>query len=381
MELHQLRYFVAIAETANFTRAAERSHVSQPSLSQQIGKLESEVGHKLFHRLGRKAVLTEAGTAFLERARRILFEVENAARELSDHPSLGRRITVGAVQTVMPYLITPFIAALRGTHPNLLIDAREDFRANLVRAVVEDAFVRWQGDPVVRELASLARQGGDNEMARIELARALRENPADIASYGPLTASGGQVFARITLTGQTAGALVGRIDTITTPEQANALKGQTLAADRARLPALADDEFYHADLIGLDMFDPGGTAIGRVSPRVSATAELARRARKPGCTGSPAPASASAGGRTTLSVLEAIVSKAPPIGADGLCPAACVSGSGVLRAASTAGALMTSGYQSGQTPLYGLAAQVFRVRICRLNSLVQVLMDPGSGRA
>jgi len=137
MELHQLRYFVAIAETANFTRAAERSHVSQPSLSQQIGKLESEVGHKLFHRLGRKAVLTEAGTAFLERARRILFEVENAARELSDHPSLGRRITVGAVQTVMPYLITPFIAALRGTHPNLLIDAREDFRANLVRAVVE----------------------------------------------------------------------------------------------------------------------------------------------------------------------------------------------------------------------------------------------------
>src|SRR5215217_9326228 len=102
MELHQLRYFVAIAETENFTRAAERSHVSQPSLSQQILKLESEVGHKLFHRLGRKAVLTEAGVAFLERARRILFEVENAAKELGDHPNLGR-ITVGAVQTVMPY--------------------------------------------------------------------------------------------------------------------------------------------------------------------------------------------------------------------------------------------------------------------------------------
>src|SRR4051812_48434824 len=137
MELHQLRYFVAIAETGNFTRAAERSNVSQPSLSQQILKLESEVGHKLFHRLGRKAVLTEAGVAFLERARRILFEVENAAKELSDHPSLGRRLTVGAVQTVMPYLVTPLIAALRESHPNLLIDAREDFRSNLVRAVVE----------------------------------------------------------------------------------------------------------------------------------------------------------------------------------------------------------------------------------------------------
>ncbi len=137
MELHQLRYFVAIAETENFTRAAERSHVSQPSLSQQILKLESEVGHKLFHRLGRKAVLTEAGVAFLDRARRILFEVENAAKELGDHPSMGRRITVGAVQTVMPYLMSPFIAALHESHPNLLIDAREDFRANLVRAVVE----------------------------------------------------------------------------------------------------------------------------------------------------------------------------------------------------------------------------------------------------
>ena len=137
MELHQLRYFVAIAETGNFTRASERNHVSQPSLSQQIQKLETEVGHKLFHRLGRKAVLTEAGTAFLERARRILFEVENATKELGDKRGLGRRITVGAVQTVMPYLITPLIARLRDEHPNLLIGAREDFRASLLRAVVE----------------------------------------------------------------------------------------------------------------------------------------------------------------------------------------------------------------------------------------------------
>lgn len=137
MEFQQLRYFIAVAETENFTRAAERSHVSQPSLSQQILKLESEVGHKLFHRLGRRAVLTEAGAAFLDRARRIVFEVENAAKELSDHPNLERRLTVGAVQTVMPYLITPLIAELRTSHPNLLIDAREDFRSNLVRAVVE----------------------------------------------------------------------------------------------------------------------------------------------------------------------------------------------------------------------------------------------------
>ena len=137
MELHQLRYFVAVAETENFTRAATRCNVSQPSLSQQIINLENEVRHKLFHRLGRKAVPTEAGVAFLERARRILLEVENAAKELGDQSGLGRRITVGAVQTVMPYLLIDLIARCRETHPNLLVDAHEDFRNDLVHAIVE----------------------------------------------------------------------------------------------------------------------------------------------------------------------------------------------------------------------------------------------------
>ena len=137
MELHQLRYFVAVAETENFTRAAERSNVSQPSLSQQILNLEAEVGHKLFHRLGRKAVLTEAGNTFLERARRILTEVENAAKELGDHPGLERRIAVGAVQTVMPFLIAPLIVQARKDLPNLSIDSVEDFRNDLVPAVID----------------------------------------------------------------------------------------------------------------------------------------------------------------------------------------------------------------------------------------------------
>ena len=137
MELHQLRYLVAIAETGNFTRAAERSHITQPSLSQQVINLEKEVGHKLFHRLGRKAVLTEAGATFLERARRILFEVENAAKELQDHPALDRRITVGALPTVAPYLVAPLIARCRETHPNLLVHMREDFLSDLSRAVLE----------------------------------------------------------------------------------------------------------------------------------------------------------------------------------------------------------------------------------------------------
>jgi LysR family hydrogen peroxide-inducible transcriptional activator len=137
MELHQLRYLVAVAETGNFTRASERCHITQPSLSQQIINLEREVGHKLFHRLGRKAVMTEAGAALLERARRILFEVENAAKELSDGPTLGRRITVGAIPTVAPYLLPPLLLRCRDRHPNLEIQVREDFRTHLVRGVIE----------------------------------------------------------------------------------------------------------------------------------------------------------------------------------------------------------------------------------------------------
>ncbi|HRI82599.1 MAG TPA: LysR family transcriptional regulator, partial [Opitutaceae bacterium] len=63
-----MRYLLAVAEAQNFTRAAERLSVTQPALSQQIINLEKELGRKLFHRLGRKAVLTEAGMVFIERA-------------------------------------------------------------------------------------------------------------------------------------------------------------------------------------------------------------------------------------------------------------------------------------------------------------------------
>ena len=137
MELHQLRYFLAVAESENFTRASERCNISQPSLSQQIINLEKELSHRLFHRLGKRAVLTEAGTVFLPRAKRILFEVENATKELGDKSGLERRITVGAVQSVMPYLLTGLIARCRETNPNLLIGAHEDFREDLVREVIE----------------------------------------------------------------------------------------------------------------------------------------------------------------------------------------------------------------------------------------------------
>jgi DNA-binding transcriptional LysR family regulator len=78
MEMHQLRYFVAIARTGSFSRAAVQCRVAQPSLSQQIQKLESEVGDRLFERTRRQAILTPAGTLFFPHALSILETAEQA---------------------------------------------------------------------------------------------------------------------------------------------------------------------------------------------------------------------------------------------------------------------------------------------------------------
>lgn len=89
--------------------------------------------------------------------------------------------------------------------------------------------------------------------------------PEDIATYGPVTSEDGTQSFTITLTGQTTkGALIARLSGVATKEQADALRGLRLYVERDRLPALPDDEYYHADLIGLEVFDTGGTSLGRV---------------------------------------------------------------------------------------------------------------------
>lgn len=88
--------------------------------------------------------------------------------------------------------------------------------------------------------------------------------PEDIATYGPLTTEDGSRRFSVKLTRPVTGGLGARLSGVETKEQADALKGVTLWADRAALPALGDDEFYHADLIGLEVMDTGGASLGRV---------------------------------------------------------------------------------------------------------------------
>ncbi|HOX25620.1 MAG TPA: LysR substrate-binding domain-containing protein [Candidatus Krumholzibacteria bacterium] len=138
MELHQLRYFLAAAEAGSMSRAAGRCNVAQPSLSQQIKKLEEELGVRLFDRFGRGVVLTEAGLALVPRARRILAEVgEVESRLAADGAVRGGRLIVGAIPTMAPYLLPPVLAELREVLPACEVQVREDLTENLLELLVD----------------------------------------------------------------------------------------------------------------------------------------------------------------------------------------------------------------------------------------------------
>jgi DNA-binding transcriptional LysR family regulator len=134
MEMHQLRYVVAVSRAGNFSRAAARCHVSQPSLSQQILKLEEELGERLFVRMKREAKLTPHGEAFLPRAVKILEEVDAAKREASDAHSLLRgRLIVGVLPTIAPYLLPGALAEFVEKFPGVEIVVQEDTTARLLK--------------------------------------------------------------------------------------------------------------------------------------------------------------------------------------------------------------------------------------------------------
>ncbi len=138
MELHQLRYFCAVARRASFTRAAEDEHVAQPSLSQQIQKLELELGARLFDRLGRTVRLTDFGKAFLPRARDILRELGEAAQQIQHMAGTEQgRVSLGAIPTIAPYFLPLRLAEFSRRHPHVQVNVVEETTPVLLQRLQE----------------------------------------------------------------------------------------------------------------------------------------------------------------------------------------------------------------------------------------------------
>jgi DNA-binding transcriptional LysR family regulator len=152
VELRHLRYFVAVAEELHFGRAAERLHLAQPPLSQQIRKLEGILGYPLFDRTSRSVSLTAAGQVFLERAQRTL---RNVQRDIEETQSIGRgevgSLHIGFVGSAMLTVLPAIFRHYREAYPSVRLHLHESFTAKVIEGLQNgtlDAGLLRDGDPV-----------------------------------------------------------------------------------------------------------------------------------------------------------------------------------------------------------------------------------------
>jgi len=134
VEIHQLRYFVAVAEQRHFTRAARDLAVAQPSISKQIRLLEEELGAVLFHRMRGNVALTPAGETLLPWARRVLSDLDTAVDEVHELAGLRRgRLSVGATPSLTTAILPAALARFRAAYPGIDLKLQEAGSRDLVR--------------------------------------------------------------------------------------------------------------------------------------------------------------------------------------------------------------------------------------------------------
>ncbi|GHE81614.1 LysR family transcriptional regulator [Streptomyces spiralis] len=140
MQFQQLQYFVAVAETRHFTRAADLVHVAQPSLSQQIKALERELGADLFLRARGNITLTDAGEALLPLARRILADADTARHEVQELVQLrSGRVRLGATPSLCTGLLPDVLRAFHDRYPGIRLLVEEGGSHDLVRELARGA--------------------------------------------------------------------------------------------------------------------------------------------------------------------------------------------------------------------------------------------------
>jgi LysR family transcriptional activator of glutamate synthase operon len=139
MELRQLRYLVAVADEQHFTRAAAREHVAQPALSQQIRRLEAELGLTLVQRTTRRVAMTEAGDLLVGRARRAIAELEAATAELQSLAGVQTgRLSIGALHTMGPVDLSLLLATFHRRYPGVELTVREQSSEELAGMLRDD---------------------------------------------------------------------------------------------------------------------------------------------------------------------------------------------------------------------------------------------------
>lgn len=168
MDLRQLRYFVRMAELGSLSRAAESLHVAQPALSQQLAKLEADLGQTLLHRSPRGVSLTEAGAELLRHAVALLRQAEDARAAVAavgEQPS--GRVAVGFPQSLTPQFALPLLRAAAERHPRITLQLFDELSGVLAERVLqghlhtalvfdEDQLLGLQQQPVLEEALFLA---------------------------------------------------------------------------------------------------------------------------------------------------------------------------------------------------------------------------------
>lgn len=142
MELRHLRYFLAVADSLSFTRAAAALHLTQPTLSHQIRQLEQHVGTALFDRVGRKVRLTAPGTIFRQHAERALKEIGSATAALAELEGLVHgTLTIGVFQSFNSSLLPPILTEFSAAHPGVSVRVRQ-----LATGEMEERLVKGELD-------------------------------------------------------------------------------------------------------------------------------------------------------------------------------------------------------------------------------------------
>jgi DNA-binding transcriptional LysR family regulator len=163
MELDQLRSFVAVADARSFTQAAALVHLSQPAISRQIARLESELGTRLFERYGRRVECTADGKLLLPLAKNIISRADEAARLIREQAgATPSKVTFGSTGTVFAHFLAPILASFMKTYPKIHLNLVEREDALLEEAVssgtIDCAVVTGWGSPRVANIHVLTEE-------------------------------------------------------------------------------------------------------------------------------------------------------------------------------------------------------------------------------